>query len=353
MVDFDVDQTPAYYTPFNEDLYISGTFNQWSPNSNKLSKISDSLYRITLDLPAGRYEYKFTRGSWASGECNLDGSFMANRVLQLSTSTRQVSKIQNWEDFKGKHTATGNVHIIHSRFPYPQFNTTKRIWIYLPPDYYTSSKRYPVIYMSDAQNLFDDYFSFIGEWGVDESMHNFFLTNKQTSIVVGLETTTERISELTPYSNPTYGGGQGDKYVDFLINNLKPYIDFNFRTMPQREYTGIAGSSLGGLMAFYAGIKNQVVFSKIGIFSPSFWYSDKIYSIFTNDFIIKYDDTRLYFVCGNQESITMVPDMSSMVNLVRLVGYKNVNSVVKADGTHSEWFWKREFPASYDWLFLQ
>lgn len=205
--------------------------------------------------------------------------------------------------------------------------------------------------MSDAQNLYDDYFSFAGEWGVDESMESQHLANRNTSIIVGLETTTERMNELTPFPNPTYGGGQGDKYVDFLINSLKPFIDANYRTKPQREFTGIAGSSLGGLMSFYAGIKNQRVFSKIGIFSPSFWFSDQIYSVMT-DLIFKYDDTRLYFVCGEKESTSMVPDMEKMVNLLRVLGYRNIQSVVKADGAHSEWFWRREFTPAYQYLFI-
>jgi predicted alpha/beta superfamily hydrolase len=350
LVRFEVNQVPQYYTPFNDDIYIAGSFNSWSPNAQKLNKISNSLYRIDLDLASGRHEYKFTRGSWSAGECNSDGSVMANRVLSLTSSQTVTARILNWDDFKGRHTASGNVHIIHSKFTYKQFSTTKRIWIYLPPDYYTSSKNYSVLYMSDAQNLYDDYFSFAGEWGVDEAMQTFYQLNKKTSIIVGLETTTERMSELTPYPNPQYGGGLGDRYVDFLINDLKPYIDQNFRTLPQREFTGIAGSSLGGLMSFYAGIKNQLTFSRIGVFSPSFWFNDRIYSILT-DSHIKFDDTRIYFVCGGSESSSMVPDMTSMVNLARLVGYRNVNSVVKSDGQHSEWFWRREFPASYEWLF--
>ena len=206
--------------------------------------------------------------------------------------------------------------------------------------------------MSDAQNLYDDYFSFAGEWAVDESMESQHLAVKNTSIIVGLETTAERMDELTPFPNPTYGGGQGDKYVDFLINQVKPYVDQNYRTRPQREFTGIAGSSLGGLMSFYAGIKNQRVFSRIGIFSPSFWFSDQIYSVMTNDFILKFDDTRLYFVCGEKESETMVPKMNEMVTLLRILGYRNIQSVVKADGTHSEWFWRREFTPAYQYLFV-
>jgi predicted alpha/beta superfamily hydrolase len=102
-------------------------------------------------------------------------------------------------------------------------------------------------------------------------MEQFFIQNKQSSIVVGLETTFERMSELTPFSNPQYGGGKGDLYVDFIVNNVKPYIDARFRTKSDRDNTGIAGSSLGGLLSFYAGLKRQEIFGKVGVFSPSFF----------------------------------------------------------------------------------
>ena len=89
--------------------------------------------------------------------------------------------------------------------------------------------------MSDAQNLYDDYYSFAGEWGVDEAMEAEHSSGRTASIIVGLETTMERTAELTPHHNPSYSSsGQGDKYVDFLVNTLKPYIDSIYRTKPQR-----------------------------------------------------------------------------------------------------------------------
>jgi len=138
--------------------------------------------------------------------------------------------------------------------------------------------------------------------GIDESIERNFQESKETSIVVGIENKGigvdpngyiniqlffsilylltdklfflgERVDELTPFANSTYGGGKGDLYLDFLLNNIKPFIDQSFRTKSSREFTGIMGSSLGGLFSFYAGLKYQQHFSKIGIFSPSFWFS--------------------------------------------------------------------------------
>ncbi len=354
-IEFDVIQIPKTYTPLNDDLYISGTFNNWIPNDPryKLTHLPSGLFKISIDLVLGAHEYKFTRGSWNTSETNSDGTPKPNRQLQvISLSTqRYLISIANWSDMKKSSTAQGNVHILDSKFPYPQFNTLKRIWIYLPSDYYTSLKNYSVIYMHDAQNLFDSYYSFAGEWGVDETMEQFFIQNKQSSIVVGLETTFERMSELTPFSNPQYGGGKGDLYLDFIVNNVKSYIDARFRTKSDRENTGIAGSSLGGLLSFYGGLKRQDIFGKVGVFSPSFWFSDKIYN-FAAETPNTFQNLRIYFVCGSQESSSMSSDMMKMINQLKSSGYKNIDYKIKADGQHSEWFWRREFPDAYQWLFL-
>ena len=107
----------------------------------------------------------------------------------------------------------------------PQLQTQKTIWIYLPKNYQNSNNAFSVIYMHDAQNLFDDKTSYVGEWHVDEFLDT--LTARQ-SIIVGIEHGGEkRIDELTPYTHEKYGGGKGDNYLAFIVNTLKPYIDSN------------------------------------------------------------------------------------------------------------------------------
>ncbi|MEZ0128795.1 alpha/beta hydrolase [Flavobacterium sp. LBUM151] len=157
----------------------------------------------------------------------------------------------------------------------PQLKSTKKIWIYLPENYSVTAKKYSVIYMQDAQNLFDAKTSFVGEWNVDEKLDSL----KAPVIVVGIEHGNDkRIDELTPYKNEKYGGGNADNYVDFIVKTLKPYIDKNYRTKTKPKNTIIMGSSLGGLVSYYAAIKYPAVFGKAGVFSPSFWFSNEIYS---------------------------------------------------------------------------
>ena len=129
----------------------------------------------------------------------------------------------------------------------PQLKTSRKIWLYLPKNYESSTKKYPVIYMHDAQNLFDAKTSFAGEWNVDEKLDSL----SAQVIVVGIENGGDkRLEELTPYKNEKYGGGNAEKYLEFIVNTLKPEIDKKYRTKTDTKNTTIMGSSLGGLVSF-------------------------------------------------------------------------------------------------------
>lgn len=121
------------------------------PNDSryKLTKISVDRYKITMNLDIGIYQYKFTRGSWACVETSVTGSMISNRNLIVNQVISQIVKISiyNWDDMSGRHTASGNVLFLDRHFPYPHFNNTKRIWIYLPPDYFTSNNFYEVFFL--------------------------------------------------------------------------------------------------------------------------------------------------------------------------------------------------------------
>ena len=151
----------------------------------------------------------------------------------------------------------------------PQLKSTKKIWLYLPKNYTSSTKKYPVIYMHDAQNLFDSKTSFAGEWNIDEKLDSL----SAQVIVVGIETTEKRMEELTPFVNAKHGGGKANDYLDFIVNTLKPTVDGTYRTKTNAKNTIMIGSSLGGLTSFYALLKYPNVFGKAGVFSPSFWFN--------------------------------------------------------------------------------
>ncbi|MFY0481527.1 alpha/beta hydrolase [Flavobacterium sp. PLA-1-15] len=229
----------------------------------------------------------------------------------------------------------------------PQLKTKKKIWLYLPEDYKTSNKKYPVIYMHDAQNLFDKKTSFVGEWNVDETLDSL----KAKVIVVGIEHGNEkRLDELTPFPNEKYGGGNGDAYLEFIVKTLKPHIDSNYRTKTKAKNTIIFGSSLGGLISYYAVLKYPEVFGKAGVFSPSFWFSDKIYEMTEKSDKIK---AKIYFLCGDKESDEMVAEVKKMEILLdknRCYCLHLDKSVIVKEGEHNEKLWREGFAEAIKWL---
>jgi len=231
----------------------------------------------------------------------------------------------------------------------PQLQGSKKIWLYLPKDYETSTKRYPVIYMHDAQNLFDAKTSYVGEWNLDEKLDSL---NAQV-IVVGIEHGGEkRITELTPYKHEKHGGGNADNYLKFIVKTLKPQIDKQFRTRSNAGNTTIIGSSLGGLVSYYAILKYPKVFGKAGVFSPSFWFNRK--EIFAVTESRKKIRTKIYFLCGDSEGdddmLTDLNKMEKLLSTKRGDCKTRTEKIIVKGGKHNEKLWRDGFVKSYLWL---
>lgn len=346
-------------TPAPDTFYLAGNFNNWSPRDTAYSfrKESKRNYWV-LTLPWARegLEFKVTRGSWEKGETLADGSPRKNRLYQHNSDTVQL-EIEGWQDFflppAKQHTAAANVQVISQDFWMPQLKKNRRIWVYLPPTYAISGKKYPVLYMHDGQNLFDAFYSFSGEWGIDEALNQLYQEKGQEIIVIGVDNGGgERINEYTPWQNALYGGGKGDAYVDFLAQTLKPYIDHHYRTLKGKNHTGVAGSSMGGLISLYAALKYPEVFGRAGVFSPAFWVSPELYDFAAKTKLKK--ELKIYLIAGAKEGEQMVPDMARMRDLLQQKGVKPVQLKyqVNEDGEHREWYWQREFPGVLQWLFF-
>lgn len=194
-----------------------------------------------------------------------------------------------------------------------QLDTFKTIWVYLPKNYQNSKKRYPVIYMPDAQNLFDAKTSYVGQWQVDEYTNQ--LTNN-ISIIIAIEHGNEkRIDELIPYKHKKYSGGKGDAYLTFIKNTLKPHIDIVYKTKIDTQNTTLFGSSLGGLISFYGVLKYPETFGKAGVFSPSFWINPEIFRFVESLEVPK--TSKFYFLVGTAQFENMVPDQERLVSLLK------------------------------------
>lgn len=247
-----------------------------------------------------------------------------------------------------------NVIIFDDAFYIPQLNRERKIWVYLPPGYESSNRHYPVLYMHDGQNLFDDTTSFAGEWGIDEIMNKMFEDGFPGIIIVGIEHgSEERLNEYSPWKHEVMGGGLGDKHVAFVVETLKPAIDKNFRTLPGSEHAGIGGSSMGGLISCYAMLKHPEVFSCGIIFSPAFWFAEESYEFATNSEMN--NELRMYFLAGGMEysDLDVIEATNKMIDILSAKGLSEnqYRFIVDPKGKHTEAFWSKYFAEAVRFLF--
>ena len=345
-VSFVFKKLPSYHK-HTDKIYLAGSFNNWSPRNEKFASQADG---IKIELPKGMFEYKFTKGSWETVEAGDNGAQIPNRKLEINKDTTIEVEIKEWSDHfpkKPKETTAGsNVHIVDTAFFMPQLNRYRRVWIYLPASYKSSKKRYPVLYMHDGQNVFDAATSFSGEWGVDEALDT--LGPKHELIVVAVDNGgSSRINEYSAY-DMKYGKAEGDAYLDFIVNTLRPHVNKHYRTQKSGKQTFIAGSSMGGLISFYALLKYPSKFGGAGIFSPAFWINPQFKT--TDPKQLRKIKSRVYFFAGQQEGEAMVPDMLQVFDQLQKHSKAEIQTVIRAEGTHSENTWRHEFPLFVQWL---
>ena len=354
-------------TPTNASIFISGDFEGWSGGLKKHQlKLINGFYSITLPKKAESMLFKFTQGSWKTVESDNTGGSLDNRSYTFNKNNDTLNvKIAGWIhlfDQKKAPTISKNVTILNKEFFIPQLNRKRKVWMYLPSDYKVSNESYPVVYMHDGQNLFDTNTSYSGEWNVDETLDKLFKDKNLKLIVVGIDNGGDkRLNEYSPWKNTKYGGGEGNQYLDFIVNTLKPYVDSNFNTLKDKNNTGIIGSSMGGLISHYAALKYPKVFGKIGVYSPAFWFSPEI-----KDYTKKHGnlkDTKMYFLAGGKEghkagfdeiSQTVV-DMNKAIDILKNQNFpsENIKSKVVPEGKHNEKLWRTNFEETILWLFKE
>lgn len=346
--------------PRTLDLYMAGSFNNWNPADEKFmfQRKGTGQFYIEFSLPAGNYEYKITRGSWKETECNADGTDRPNRTLKVVKDEVAGISIAGWKDqvaaTAGKTgTASKQVVVADTAMYIPQLKRKRKIQVYLPQGYNTSQSRYPVLYMHDGQNLFDDKTSFAGEWGVDEFLDS---TTFKKCIVVAIDNGGQhRTNEYCPWDFSVFpdlkkvNKGEGKAYTDFLVKTLKPYIDKKYRTRKDKTNTWVAGSSMGGLISLYAVLQYPTVFGGAGIFSPSVWIAKQpLLSMIRSKG--KKVNSRLFFFCSKEENPDMAPDMLIAFQQLALVSKSNITTVIRDKGGHNEASWRKELPLFYEFL---
>jgi predicted alpha/beta superfamily hydrolase len=250
-----------------------------------------------------------------------------------------------WEDYTAHEHADdlnhGRLKILRELHS-PELGNERDILVYLPPSYETSARRYPVIYMHDGQNLFDPRTSFAGEWDVDATLDQASQEGLE-AIVVGIPNMgAERANEYSPFDDRRHGPGKGDGYLNFITDTIKPIIDADFRTEPAREQTGIAGSSMGGLISLYAFFKRSDAFGFAGVMSPALWFGKR--GIFDYLDRATHVTGKIYLDVGTREGKEELNDVARLRDRLTTMGYKigrDLLYVVDRGAGHNEAAWAR------------
>ena len=231
----------------------------------------------------------------------------------------------------------------------------RRVWVYLPPDYAGGSRRYPVLYMQDGQNLFDEAASFRGSWRVDEALDGLVRQGRgRAAIVVGIDNgRAERASEYCPWDAlDAAPRGRALAYADFVALDLKPVVDNRYRTLPGREHTAVAGSSLGGLISLTIALRHQGLFSRAGVLSPAFHFAREPVLKFVRMTPVV-NSLRVYMDVGTDEGPRReeyLADARAVDGLLAGKGLVRRKLVIDEGGVHHESAWGRRFPEAFRWL---
>ncbi len=241
------------------------------------------------------------------------------------------------------------VKIWDTTIPELSGDKTRRVYLYLPDYYDEDDRRYPVMYMFDGHNVFFDSDATYGKsWG----MNSYMNWTKTPLIIVAVECNHEgnsRLSEYSPmdFENSTLGKieGKGRIYMDWLVWNLKPQIDREYRTLSDREHTIICGSSMGGLMSLYAAVCYNKIFQRAACLSPSLWIDpEKVMEMIATSRIR--NDTCIYMDYGSKEIFNHDDSPEALISVSHALLTKRVNLTFRIvpGGTHSEASWEQQIP---------
>ena len=267
-------------TPAGQTLYISGSvpaLGNWDAAGVPLVRGDDGKYHATVPelLNSMEYRFKVNRGTWGTVETDADGKEIANHTFTANKDGKVDVTIAGWIDngkaIPGRVTMTGDVRL-HKKFHSNALGNDRTLIVYLPPGYEQSKdKRYPVLYVQDGQNLFDEATSYQGiEWGLDETAQRLIGAGQiEPVILVGVYNTEQRTPEFTPpLATASKNDSKGELYAKMLATEVKPFIDEHYRTQADRGHTTIGGGSMGALIAFYTAKAHPDVFGGVVALSP-------------------------------------------------------------------------------------
>lgn len=285
-------------------------------------------------------------------------------VVLAAAAVLAAQRLQRWRDgqeeerLRDSHTLSGRVEV-RDDFHSDVLGAARRVWIYLPPAYEQEpERRYPVLYLQDGQNVFDGATAFIAgrEWEVDETAQRLIRERRvEPLIVVAVDNAgARRTFEYTPTRDARVGDGGGiAAYARMLLGELKPWLDARYRTRPQREATGISGSSLGGLAALWIGLEHADVFGRIAALSVSAWWDDAVL-VRTVDALPGRPETRIWLDIGAREGDDAARPVQMLRDALVRKGWREGHDLHYEEtpgATHDEGAWARRVPEVLAFLF--
>jgi pullulanase len=351
------------------DIELSGTFNQWQLNGTskmKWQEIEKKYLATIANDGVDIYFNLYKNGDWQNPIATEFGKpFTCGFIVDPVKESSFEPEFYGWakeSKIIPPRTVVGNLVTIED-FSMTLLGRHGEVYVYLPENYQQEpDKHYPVAYMLDGQNLFSESLSYSYEWKVDEALTALGME----VIVVGISNGPERWQEYNPWDSVNYMGnsvkGSGKQTIQFIKEQLIPYIDGNFRTLKGAENTALIGSSLGGLMALYAGLEHSDTFAKVAAFSPSFSFAtlegqqslapEQSNLIKATKQADSNHRAKFYFDVGEVEygSFKLIDALS---DAFLQAGYSSAQLQVVKDnkGRHCELDWSRRFPRAITWLF--
>jgi predicted alpha/beta superfamily hydrolase len=347
------------------DVFLAGNirpFGRWRPDGLKLARGDDGVYRAEFSAPPDtNVEFKATLGTWQSVEKDAEGRDIPNREFKVMAPENGLPQliritVERWSSQRHPQASsiTGNM-ILHEQVVSKHLTRPRNVSVWLPPGYDESGGRYPVLYLHDGQNLFDQSTAAFGvEWQVDETATRLMEAKEiPPVIIVGIWNTPERIEEYTVTKDRRLEqGGRGLDYIQFLTSELKPLIDRTYRTRPEQDSTYIGGSSLGGLISLHACMEQPDVFGKCFAFSPSLGWDEERLLESLNTGRVWPQTVQLWFSMGTNEGRGAT---AQAANLERAQRLRDLLKPAKAEstvpvhfhefekGTHDEKSWALQF----------
>jgi predicted alpha/beta superfamily hydrolase len=232
----------------------------------------------------------------------------------------------------------------------PELHNYRDVVVALPPSYAEGDREYPVVYMHDGQNLFDPATSYAGDWDLLATLRTM-ATEGHEAVVVGIANTGRfRRYEYSPFRDPKHGGGDGDRYLAFVAETVRPLVEDTVRVRRGSAHTAMAGSSLGGLISLYALYRYPEVFGSVAALSPSVWFADGAML----DLVERSGPPwgRLYLDAGTAESEVLVDGVRQLHSLLEAAGMppERLWYIEDEGAGHHESHWGRRFRGAWPFL---